>query len=138
MLAQSATTGFYTWGTLGTLAGASAATLLVSNVAGSLLGKPTVKKWIALIAAMGISIGLLLGAANERQSYDWIVAVVNGLLIFATAIGLNEMAAGAANVRQRSRRVEALSRTSTTTRAKFLTTWFGTPREARIVADARA
>jgi hypothetical protein len=90
--AEDVTTDFYTWATLTTLAGATAATFVVGLVAGFLLGDAG-KKWAALVAALAICIGALLIAGPEQpSSLDWFIAILNGLLVFASALGFNQMA----------------------------------------------
>jgi hypothetical protein len=83
---------FYTIGALASLTGASSATLLVGNVAGYLLGD-VARRWIALVAALAISFILLNISIPSPEFPDWVIAFLNGLLIYTTAFGLNETAA---------------------------------------------
>jgi hypothetical protein len=83
---------FYTIGALASLTGASSATLLVGNVAGYLLGN-VARKWVALLAALAISFTLLSVGTPSPGFQDWLLAFLNGMLIYATAFGLNETAA---------------------------------------------
>jgi hypothetical protein len=94
MLAQTGGVDqFYTWATLGSLAGASAATLLVGNVAAYLSpGAAAAKKWIALAAALVLSFAFLVYGTPSQTAQDWILAFLNGLLIYSAAFGLNEAA----------------------------------------------
>ena len=71
---------------------AAAATLLVPNVLVYLLG-PEVRvyeKWVALGVAMLIALVVTEGSPKKRWTW-WIVALLNGMLIYASAVGLTEM-----------------------------------------------
>ena len=82
----------YTFTSLVTLQGATAATLLFANVLGYLVGANfnPYRKWVALGVAMLLQL-LAAAFADEQSAQTWIVAVFNGLLVFASAIGLNQM-----------------------------------------------
>jgi hypothetical protein len=74
------------------LQGASAATLLVTNVAGYLIGPvfDVFKKWTSVVVALGLAY-LVAHLAETQLWYKWIVAFFNGLLIFSSAAGINQM-----------------------------------------------
>jgi hypothetical protein len=77
---------------LASLQVAAAATLLVPNVLVYLIG-PDIRiyeKWVALGVAMLISLVVTEGSAKERWTW-WIVALLNGLLIYSSAVGLTEI-----------------------------------------------
>ena len=85
----------FTWAAFGTVAGASAATLLVTNTAGILLGTSADKarKWIALITALLLSY-ITAAFATDAGNEKWIIAFFNGLVIFSAALGLNQIPPG--------------------------------------------
>jgi hypothetical protein len=85
----------FTWGAFGTVAGASAATLLTANVAGMLLGPSAEKarKWIALGVALLLSY-LTAAFASDAGPEKWIIAFFNGLIIFSAALGFNQLPPG--------------------------------------------
>jgi hypothetical protein len=77
------------------LQGAATAALLVPNVLAYLFGeefKPY-KKWVSFVVAMGLAFLVAILAETDAWT-KWIVASFNGLLIFASAIGLNEKIIG--------------------------------------------
>jgi hypothetical protein len=84
----------FTLTSLLSLQGAAAACLLVPNVLTFLVGanfKPY-EKWVAFAIAMVLAL-VSAFIASEASILKWLVAVFNGFLIFASAIGVNEMAA---------------------------------------------
>ncbi|GAB3842946.1 hypothetical protein GCM10029963_16820 [Micromonospora andamanensis] len=82
----------FTWAALGSLTGASAATLLATNVIGGLIGPSADKarKWIALGIALALSY-LTAAFATEAGAEKWIIAFFNGLVIFSAALGVNQL-----------------------------------------------
>jgi hypothetical protein len=71
---------------------AAGATLLVPNVLVYLIG-PEIRiyeKWVALGVAMLIAAVVTEGPSKKRWTW-WVVALLNGLLIYASAVGLTEM-----------------------------------------------
>jgi ABC-type Fe3+-siderophore transport system permease subunit len=100
MFAQNAADNpFFTPESLGTLAGASLAAMVAANVFGSFFSDPTtnksVRKWAALIISFFVSAGLLLfWGPDVITGQDWLLAILNALLIFATAAGINQLATG--------------------------------------------
>lgn len=87
---------FFTWAALGSLAGASAATLLASNVIGGLIGPRADKarKWIALGFALLLSYLTAAFAAGDAGAEKWFIAFFNGLVIFSTSLGVNQLPPG--------------------------------------------
>ncbi|MEH0819795.1 MULTISPECIES: hypothetical protein [unclassified Micromonospora] len=85
----------FTWAALGSLTGASAATLLTANVVGGLLGPAgdKARKWIALGVALALSY-LTAAFAADAGAEKWIIAFFNGLIIFSAALGINQLPPG--------------------------------------------
>ena len=96
MLGQDTAQEFYTWGTLLTLGGAAGAAVVVATVVGSFLGD-NARKWAALLTSFGIM--FVVTANGKQDSQDWMIAVLNSFLVFATATGINS---GAVTVTNRS------------------------------------
>jgi len=84
----------FTWAGLGSVAGASAATLLTANVIGGLIGPQADKarKWIALGTALLLS--YLTAAFATAGPEKWIIAFFNALVIFSAALGVNQLPPG--------------------------------------------
>ncbi|MDG4797235.1 hypothetical protein [Micromonospora sp. WMMD1082] len=85
----------FTWAALGSLTGASAATLLATNVIGGLIGPnaDAARKWIALGIALALSY-LTAAFATDAGPEKWIIAFFNGLVIFSAALGVNQLPPG--------------------------------------------
>lgn len=84
----------FTLASLLSLQGAAAASLLVPNVLAYLVGaqfKPYAK-WVAFAIAMTLAL-VTAYIATDTNPLKWLVALFNGFLIFASAVGVNEMAA---------------------------------------------
>lgn len=77
---------------LGSLQVAAAATLLVPNALVYLIGPEirTYEKWVALGVAMLIALVVTERSPRSRWTW-WIVVLLNGVLIYASAVGLTEM-----------------------------------------------
>lgn len=77
---------FFTTEALGSFAGVTAATIAVGNAVGYLLNRNI--KFVPFL----VSVGLCLLLAGEAKSLSdvigWVVAFVNGCLVFCTAAGL--------------------------------------------------
>jgi hypothetical protein len=88
--------GLFTLESLLSLQGAAAATLLIPNVLHYLFGAgfQPYEKWVAFVIAMGLSL-LVAALAKQKTWTKWFVACFNGFLIFASAIGINQVAASA-------------------------------------------
>lgn len=73
------------------LQGAAAATLLVPNVIGYLVGPAfdRYRKWVSFGVAIALAY-LVAILAPEAHWMKWIQAFFNGFLIFASAVGINE------------------------------------------------
>jgi len=83
----------FTTDSLLSLQGAAAAALLVPNVIGYLVGEKfqPYRKWLSFGISMFLAYLVAL-LAPETHWMKWVVASFNGFLIFASALGTNEMA----------------------------------------------
>jgi len=82
---------FFTAATLFTLTGLATAVWIITSVIGYLFQSQNIqnlKKWIGLILSLGF---VILGASliEEKNTLTWVVAVVNGFLVYLTAVGIN-------------------------------------------------
>lgn len=82
---------FYTAATLFSLSGSATAVWIITSVIGYLLqprDTKQIKKWLGLLLSLALA---LFGASQlaERTQLTWVVAVVNGFLIYLTAVGAN-------------------------------------------------
>ena len=82
------TATYFTWETLATLAGATAATVVVVNVMRAAFQIDA--RWMALVVALCInaSVWLFTGAAIN----DFPLAILNSFVVYAAATGLNQVA----------------------------------------------
>jgi hypothetical protein len=79
---------FFTWSSFGTLSGASSSVLLICSVIYSVFEYNP--KWLALFISIAISIIIFMsGKKNIIDIKHSFLAFINGLLIYATTIGLN-------------------------------------------------
>lgn len=76
------------------LQGSAAAALLVPNVIGYLVGEKfdPYRKWASLVIAMVLAYVAAIVAGDGAMT--WLVAFFNGLLIFASAVGINQLPRG--------------------------------------------
>ena len=91
---------FFTLEYILTFGGATAVVVLVTTVVNLLVGeraKPHLKS-IALLTAIAV---MLLGAwvSNTRDAATWIMALINGLVVFLAAVGSNQLLADRVTVR---------------------------------------
>lgn len=109
----------FTWAGLGTVAGASAATLLTANVIGGLIGPPADKarKWIALGMALLLSY-LTAAFAQDAGAEKWIIAFFNGLVIFSAALGVNQLPPG-----NRAPTKPSPAQVASNTEPRFIRSW---------------
>ena len=99
----------YTVDSLLTLAGSSAAVFIITSVVGYLIGpknSPLVKKWLGLVLALGLALLGITQVTNPTVG-TWAVAVVNGFLIYLTAIGANIITATATTTKPRDRSLDS-------------------------------
>lgn len=82
----------FTKESLASLQGAAAATLLVPNVLTYLIGNSfqPYEKWVALVVALLLA-AIVAVQAPTKSWIKWVVAVLNGFLIFASAVGLTNV-----------------------------------------------
>jgi len=86
----------FTLESLLSLQGAAAAALLIPNVLTYLIGPAfqPYQKWVAFVVAMGLAF-LVAALASEKGWTKWVLAALNGFLIFASAVGINQTASAA-------------------------------------------
>lgn len=72
-----------------TLQGSALVTLMVPNVLRYLIGPDFAgfEKWVGFAIAMLLAL-LIASQASEKTWITWVLAVFNGFLIFASAVGL--------------------------------------------------
>lgn len=73
------------------LQGAAAAAVLVPNVVGHFIGDKfdPYRKWTSLGVAIGLA--YVIAFMVDDGAIKWLVALFNGLLIFAAAMGINQL-----------------------------------------------
>jgi hypothetical protein len=82
----------FTVTSLVTLQGATAAALVVPNGFGILFGnhfKPWMRRLLTFIIALGIFLTVALTSTQSPDFLTLIVAILNGFLVFTSAIGVN-------------------------------------------------
>lgn len=81
----------FTAASLATVAGAS---LAVTLVTAALKAVTNIQGRATQAVALGVSLGLAcaFGVAGEGTAQAWIVALFNGVLIYCTAMGVDQMA----------------------------------------------
>jgi hypothetical protein len=120
---------FFTWAALGTLAGASGATFVITNTLRSVLDWSP--KWLGLVIAQIVCIGA--AASLGKSGSDFVIAILNGCLVYLSAVGVasasggttaSATARGGAN--EVSRRASATARGGAheVSRRSFLSPWF--------------
>jgi hypothetical protein len=97
---------FFTMGSLATLAGATGATLVVTNAARQAFG--FARAWFGLVVAEVICIGLAIYAGQTGS--DFVIAALNGCLVYLGAAGASDAAGGKANEGAVPRGNEALEK----------------------------
>jgi len=93
---QFTTADFFTSGTFATLAGSTAAVVILSNTASKVAGLASTPGWLALILAMACSLAAYLQAARGKSArfrktpryLRYALVVLNGCLIFSSAFGI--------------------------------------------------
>ena len=119
---------FFTISTLGTLAGATGATVAVTN--GIKTAFNADPRWLGLLVAEVVCLGVLL-AGGQAQAQDWFIGILNGFLVFATSAGATAVGAAtagrsAAKQNARSRRAGGTleSTPPPPSRQRFWSSWF--------------
>lgn len=78
----------FTWEMLATVAGAALATIIVTNTIAFATGYSA--KWVALVIAFLLSIAAWV-FTSERTPSGFVLAVLNAFVIYASAIGANQI-----------------------------------------------
>lgn len=118
---------FYTLTTLGTLAGASGATVAVTNALKNAVGISV--KWLGLLVAQVVCLGVL-AASGPTHASDWFIAILNGFLVYATAAGATSVGAAATgsetgpDATARSGKVGSSAQPAPSGKAGFWSPWF--------------
>lgn len=116
---MSAAEQLLTWTSLGTMAGATGATFVVPNALRLAFGWSP--KWVGLIVAQTICVGAAFAAGKEVSEY--LLAILNGCLVFCSA-------AGVANITGEQTNVQATAKGSQSDKSailsgkRFLGSWF--------------
>ena len=84
---------FFTWGSLLSLAGASGATFVVTNTLKMAFNFSP--KWIGLLIAQIVCVGT--AAYLGKSSSDYVIAILNGCLVYLSAAGASVTGAAIAN-----------------------------------------
>jgi hypothetical protein len=95
---------FYTWESLGTLAIAAGAVLVVSNTLRTLFRVDS--PWIPFGVSVVLAVLGAHAAGGLTTAPGWILALLNACLLFCTATGANQTLVAAASRRGGERRVE--------------------------------
>ena len=88
---------FITVTSLGTMAGASAATFVVTNALKMAFN--LAPKWLGLLIAQLICVGLAI--MSNASGSDYVIAVLNGGLVFLSAAGASGVSGSAARATER-------------------------------------
>ncbi len=88
-MADALPTELFTWASLGTFTGLTGATVVVTNTAARAFDWSP--RWLGLAIALVLCIGLAV--ANKSPLVDYLLALLNGCLVYLTAGGAS--AAGA-------------------------------------------
>lgn len=79
---------YYTWESLGTLAIAAGAVIVVSNTVRTLLKFDS--PWIPFITSVGLTVFGAYSANRLDTAADWVISLLNSCLLFCTATGANQ------------------------------------------------
>lgn len=111
----------FSFSSLVSLQGSAAAALLVPNVIGYLVGPKfdPFRKWTSLVIAMALAYVAALVVGDGPMT--WLVAFFNGLLIFASAVGINQLPRGSRGKIDKKKTEEA--DLSLPKIKKFFTSW---------------
>lgn len=83
---------FFTLASLGTLAGATGATVAITNGLKTALNLNP--RWLGLIVAEVVCFSVLVAGGPTHPS-DWFIGFLNGFLVFATSAGATSVGAAA-------------------------------------------
>ena len=121
----------FTWGSLVSLQGSSAAALLLPNVLSSVFGAgiDKYKRYIAFAISMILPY-IVAAMATDTGWVKWVVALFNGCLVYASAVGINQSLSGSSGATRGTTAVPAApSRTTRgmtaapTAPRKFFSSW---------------
>ena len=106
---------FFTIGSFGSLAGATVIVSVLTNTFRLLFGLSP--RWFAFVASLTVVMvgGCLAGALNS--TLEWVLASLNGCLVFCTSAGVQEGVSAAKNPEHR---VASRSKTP----VKWYSSWF--------------
>jgi len=79
---------YYTWQSLGTLAVAAGAVVVVSNTLRTLLKLDS--PWVAFVVSLGLTLSGAYSASKLHSLPEWVIAFLNACLLFCTATGANQ------------------------------------------------
>ena len=82
----------FQWATLATLQGSAVACYIVPNVLGKVFTalKDSQRAGIALVLGLALQIGFAMSTVDKMTFETWVVAILNGFLAAATALGINQ------------------------------------------------
>lgn len=80
---------FFTVASLGTFAGATAVAHVLRSTVAALMG--ITSPWVAFLTSLAASIGALLLTGSPTSVSDYLIAFLNGCLIFLTVIGSTQV-----------------------------------------------
>jgi hypothetical protein len=115
--------GLFTVSSLLSLQGAAAACLIVPNVLGVLIGPrfgPRLRNWTAFVLAEALAY-VTAAIVDDGNWLRWIIACLNGFLIFASAFGLDS--AGSRVTRVSDSRSDAVMRGPSSAERRFFMPW---------------
>lgn len=118
---------FYTAATLFSLSGSSTAVLIITSVVGYLLEpreSKNIKKWLGLLLSILLA---LLGATylEEKGILTWVIATINGFLIYLTAVGANTIIGHAAGSNESTQApIRETSAVNRRRRSRFTELWW--------------
>lgn len=117
---------FYTTDTLFSLQSSATAVWIITSVIGYLFESKVskqIKKWLGLILSIALSISRAT-LVEEQQPLTWVVAVVNGFLIYTSAVGANTIMGKAATARGRRKRPVRETSADKAKRGNFTEAWW--------------
>jgi len=116
---QTSQNEFFTLQSILTISGASGVVLLISNSLQSALNFNP--KWLALLIAQVVSfISLFIG--DEIHFANVVLAILNGFLIYSTAVGANQFTGK--DIDQRGPSPDAFTPNNNLSSRKFNSKWF--------------
>ncbi len=108
----------FTWTSLGTLAGLTGATVVVTNaISRAISWNPA---WFGLVVSLSLSVALAI--VSKSSPADYILALLNGCLVYVSAAGTSSVGAAASTPKQTSG-LEGIEGRRTSTNGKFFQRW---------------